>query len=348
MTTTNENPSPPKTTPELPAAIRERLKAQTTAIDTAGQPPRAEITAAPAKRRLYEFLARARRSGTTLAPMAGQMARRVRLRFSPRASAAGSPDSSPNRTRRPQREMAGRVVAAARATGVRIGSTLDAIVTRMPANRTASRTPVDAVPTFDATPPELKDSRPSLFAAGMLATACVTAGLIHLATTFAIPVIGLGSAYATLKPALPANRMVAFPVQTPGRQILPFASPDTLYAICRFDITASPVVVRALLPGVGWSLTLYTPAGDNFYAMPGTVQGPTDVAFMVVPPTDRILTMMPGARREEMKLNQVVAPSREGLAVVRAPIKSAALIEETRRELAASSCKPSELAAPVR
>ena len=82
--------------------------------------------------------------------------------------------------------------------------------------------------------------------------------------------------------------------------------------------------------------------------MPGTVNGPTDVAFMVVPPTDRMLNMMPGARREEMKLNQVVAPTREGLAVVRAPIKSAAMLDETRRELSASSCKTSELAAPVR
>mgnify|MGYP000865281795 FL=1 len=252
MTIAPENQPSPQTTPELPATIRERLKAQTTATASTGQPVRSEAATAPANSRFQEFRARVRRAGATLVPMAGQMARRLRLRPQVRPTDAVSPDQSPQRVTPAKNHVAGRALAAARATSVRIGSTLDAIVTRMPSNRTAPRTR-NTVQTFDATPPDLKEARPSLFAAGMLLTAVVTAGLIHLGTTFAIPLLGAGSAYATLKPALPANRMVAFPVQAPGRQILPFASPDTLYAICRFDIAASPVVVRALLPGIGWS-----------------------------------------------------------------------------------------------
>jgi uncharacterized membrane protein len=168
----------------------------------------------------------------------------------------------------------------------------------------------------------------SLLTIGMLATALVTGAVLHIVTTFAIPALSSSwfrwSAFDRIKPQLDANTMKVWPLDPTGAMPLPFLSPDMRYAFCRYDITSGPVAVSAVLPEAGWSLALYTPSGDNFYAVPGQDGRAVEAVFNIVPASDRLLIPVPGQRRADVDAALVTSGSREGLIVIRGPNKGAA------------------------
>ncbi len=168
----------------------------------------------------------------------------------------------------------------------------------------------------------------TLLTIGMLGTALVTGAVLHIVTTFAIPALSSSwfrwSAFDRIKAQLETNAMKIWPLDPTGAMPLPFLSPDMRYAFCRFDITSGPVTVSATLPEAGWSLALYTPSGDNFYAVPGQDGRIVETVFNIIPASDRLLIPVPGQRRADVDAAQVTSGSREGLVVVRGPNKGAA------------------------
>jgi uncharacterized membrane protein len=176
----------------------------------------------------------------------------------------------------------------------------------------------------------------------MLATALVTGAVLHIVTTFAIPLINAGSAFDRIKFQLDVNAMKILQPDVTGAMPLPFLSPDMRYAFCRYDITSGPVAVSAVLPEAGWSLALYTPQGDNFYAVPGQDGRAVDVVFNISPASDRLLIPVPGQRRADVDAAQVTSPTREGLVVIRAPNKGAASVPMTEAALRRAACRAVE------
>lgn len=168
------------------------------------------------------------------------------------------------------------------------------------------------------------------FAAGIL-----LAGIVHICATFAVPVFGSGHAYRQLSAVLPLNRMTVLPAPAPGRQILPYLPPDTVYAMCRYELTGGPVSVTAAVSGPGWVLSLHTPVGDNFYVLPGQQMRREEVSFLLVPST----TGAAQANRYAGPADtQVASPTAEGLIVLRAPVTGTARLAETEAALRRSSC----------
>jgi uncharacterized membrane protein len=159
-------------------------------------------------------------------------------------------------------------------------------------------------------------------------------GIIHICATFAAPVVATGNAFQQLRTILPLNRMVVLPAPAWGKQILPYLQPDMLYAMCRYELTGGPVSVTAAVAGRGWVLSLHTPEGDNFYALPGQQLRGGEVSFLLVPSGDP--THAP--RHASAADTQVASPSPEGLIVVRAPITGLAWVAETDAVLRRSSC----------
>src|SRR5689334_11715976 len=101
-----------------------------------------------------------------------------------------------------------------------------------------------------------------------LAAAVLLAGIIHICATLAVPMLGASTAFAKLRQALPVNQMVILAPPAPGKEALPFLTPDALYAICRYDLSRDSLLITATLAHLGWALSLHTPQGDNFYVMP--------------------------------------------------------------------------------
>jgi uncharacterized membrane protein len=243
-------------------------------------------------------------------------------------------------------ELRGDLIDRGRRASVSVGTALDTIVRQMPASRRTAATVAKDVDAHD-TDAGLRTvavqravKQPSVFEPGHILTALLTAGIVHIATTFAITALGTGSAYRTLRGVLPANELVVLPAQAPGAQALPFLLPDMLYAFCRFDLASGPIEISARLPEAGWSLALYTRTGDNFYATPGQKAAPVTSQFVLAPASDRLINLTPGVRKNDVDLSQVTSPDTEGLLVIRAPLKGVAFEDAVKAELKQAKCAP--------
>lgn len=165
----------------------------------------------------------------------------------------------------------------------------------------------------------------------------VAGGIVHIAIVFSTPFTAPGSAYQRLRDILPVNRVHVIQPQVSANQVLPFVQPDALYAMCRFDLAVDSLRVVATLPEPGWTLSLHSMQGDNFYAMAGQ-QKRTDVTFVVVPGGERGLDVGSAPRRLGGVDLQVMSPTLEGVVVVRAPLKGLAYRQETEALLSRTAC----------
>lgn len=173
-----------------------------------------------------------------------------------------------------------------------------------------------------------------------LAAALLVGGIVHISATLALPVIGPNGAFERVRDVLPANRMVLLPAPVPGKQLLPFMMPDALYAMCRFDVRQGPLNVTAALTEPGWSLSLHTPQGDNFYVMPAQQSRRSEVSLVLVSGADRAGDT--AATRRGIVDGQIAAPTNEGLVVVRAPLKGLAWRAEAEAALRRANCQPAK------
>jgi uncharacterized membrane protein len=331
----SDSPQDPAAPPQLPAAVRDKLRqeAERTVPAAVAKVPlaaRLRLAGAAAQARLANGQASLRASA--LPP---QIAERLK------AGAAARPAWLSLRKVQVSPEVRGEIIDRGRRAGVSIGTALDSIVRQMPASRRPAATvPVDPEADIATVAVQRAVKRPSIFDPGHILTALLTAGIVHIATTFSITALGTGSAYKTLRGVLPVNELVVMPAQTPGAQVLPFLAPDMLYAFCRFDLARGPIEISALLPEAGWSLALYTRHGDNFYATPGQVTKPITANFVLAPATDRLINLTPGVRKNDVDASQVTSPDQEGLLVIRAPLKGVAFVATAQTELKRSKCAP--------
>jgi uncharacterized membrane protein len=173
-----------------------------------------------------------------------------------------------------------------------------------------------------------------------VAGALLLGGIIHILATMAVPIVSSGHAFARLQDSLPLNQMVLLPPPAPGKQPLPFLPPDALYAMCRYDISVDLVLVTAPMAQAGWTLSLHTPQGDNFYVMPAQESRRGTVSLTLVPSAERLGEFATTPRRISAQETQVASPSWQGLVVVRAPLKGLAWRAETEAALRRASCTP--------
>ena len=167
------------------------------------------------------------------------------------------------------------------------------------------------------------------------AAALLLGGIVHISATFIAALSSSGQAYRQLAEKLPANTMTVLPLQTPGRQILPFLPPDMLYAMCRYDLSGGSVEVSASVLDAGWALSLHTPDGRNLYVLPGQPGRRIDVSFVIVPTGP---DAPPPSRRDSAADTQIASPSIEGVVILRAPIRGLVWMSETEAALQTARC----------
>ncbi len=180
----------------------------------------------------------------------------------------------------------------------------------------------------------------SWFDAGLIrAIVCglVAAGIVHIGATLATPYMVGPSPYLRISEHLPVNNLIVTGTPTPSSQLIPYQEADMLFAVCSYDASRAPVAVRAVLPGSGWTLSLYNPAGDNFYVLPGRDQRLTEINALLAIASDE--TVMPvDARPGTPRPTIVRLAEPSGLLVIRGPLRGEAFRAETEAVLARASC----------
>jgi len=171
--------------------------------------------------------------------------------------------------------------------------------------------------------------------------ALLLAGILHVSVTLTVPLLGPGRAYQKLRELLPLNTMVVVAPAQPGKQLLPFLLPDAYYGICRYSLASEPITVSTPLADLGWTLSLHTPHGDNFYVMPGQ-QKSMDISLVIVPGAEKSGELIPAAGRRPVAAaeDQIASPTEEGLIVIRAPLKGLSWKVETEAVLSRAKCSP--------
>jgi len=172
-----------------------------------------------------------------------------------------------------------------------------------------------------------------------LLTAIVLGIVVHILVVLLLPEISQSSAYRQLAQRLPVNKLQILPRVTPDNQLLPYMSPDMLYAACRFDLSAGPVAVSANVIDKSWMLALYSVDGANVSTISGATLQSGRVSFVRVPDGDRLYSGLLGGRDTEIaKSTKVKFPSKIGLLIISVPQQGTAYAANNDAALRQANC----------
>ena len=155
-----------------------------------------------------------------------------------------------------------------------------------------------------------------------------------------MPFLSASTAFATLRDTLPANRMVLLPPPAPGKQPLPFLTPDSLYAMCRFDVSVDSLAVTAAVAHPGWTLSMHTPAGRQLLRHAGPAAAPRRGLPDGGAGAHHLSEFASTPRRISATDLQIPTPTNEGLVIVRAPLKGLAWRAEAEALLKPGNLQP--------
>jgi uncharacterized membrane protein len=176
----------------------------------------------------------------------------------------------------------------------------------------------------------------------LLLSALTAAAIIHIWTTLATVHRGEATGYRQLASKLAVNRISYLPEVTPQNQRIAFMMPDNRYAICRFDATAAPMIVRAALPGPGWSLSVHAPNGDNVLFVPGTNDRVTNISIVIKPSGQLFEAKTIGSLPTAGKTPEISLTQDEGLVIYRAPVPALAKRRLVDEQLNSFQCFPQQ------
>lgn len=173
-----------------------------------------------------------------------------------------------------------------------------------------------------------------------IALGLVLAGLIHIVAVLLLPMVAPRNAYARLIGLGPVNTVIQLPAAEPGRQVMPMMAPDVRYALCRYDLSAGPMRVKAPISDDLWMIALYTPEGSNFYAVAGGDLKRDEINLIIATGDQTVAEAGVDAPEGAAQVLVVNSPVAEGVALIRAPLKGPSGAARAERALQHASCGP--------
>ena len=172
----------------------------------------------------------------------------------------------------------------------------------------------------------------------ILLVALLTGGIVHITSTLAIPYMGTVTAFDRVSAGQPLNAMRVLAPATPGSELLAYNDPAHQLAVCAYDLQDGLLTVTATLPDPGWSLSIYTPHGDNFYAVAGAGLRQPEVTLVLEPSRATLLNLFGIGTAPNFDASRIQAPESRGIVIVRAPRHGQAFDERTAALLARARC----------
>lgn len=171
------------------------------------------------------------------------------------------------------------------------------------------------------------------------------AGIVHLASVFAMPQVAPHDAFTRLSALAQPNRTVALPQPLPGHDLAPFQDPAMAQAVCMFDLTRGSVRLRAKLESDALvTLSFRSRTGRVFYAMTdrAATKGTIDI-HLLTPPQLQAVQADDDEDNPPQEL-RLVAPELKGFVLIDALVRYPS--ERPAAEARASSvnCAPEDVA----
>lgn len=172
-----------------------------------------------------------------------------------------------------------------------------------------------------------------------LAVLLVLAGMVHLVSILAMPLLAQNTAFQRLSRLAQPNQMTLLPDATPQTMTLPMTDPAFVTAVCLYDLRDRPLRLRVPASEDYTSVSFYTARGVAFYALNDQAAGRV-IELDLLSPAQR------AALPEDEEITAadrlvVESPSERGIALIRAYARFPDLRPQIRRQLEAASCAPS-------
>ena len=162
-------------------------------------------------------------------------------------------------------------------------------------------------------------------------------GVVHLATVIILPRTATQDAYARLTPVAPVNTVVALPIPSPDKAIIPFMDPAFASAVCRYDLSEGPLKLTVPVSPAYTSVSFYTRYDVAYYAINDRAAGRRVIE----------LDLMTAAQHEQVPEDEEVtaadrliveSPTPTGLIAIRAMAPEPGLMPVAQSAVAASRC----------
>lgn len=168
-------------------------------------------------------------------------------------------------------------------------------------------------------------------------------GIVHLGIVLYLPNTATQDAYARIAAVSPVNAVVPLPAPAAGKSIVPFMDPAFAAAVCRYDLSAGPIKLRAPVSPAYTSVSFHTDKGIAYYAINDRAAGRRVIE----------LELMTKDQREELPDDEEIAaadrlivesPSNRGLIIVRALVPEPGTAPAAVAALAAARCETKQVA----
>jgi len=162
-------------------------------------------------------------------------------------------------------------------------------------------------------------------------------GVVHLATVIILPRTATQDAYARLTPIAPVNTVVALPLPSPEKAIMPFMDPAFASAVCRYDLSEGPIKLTVPVSPAYTSVSFYTRHDVAYYAINDRAAGRRIIE----------LDLMTAAQHEQVPEDEeitaadrliVESPTLTGVIAIRAMAPEPGLMPVAQGAVAASRC----------
>ena len=151
-----------------------------------------------------------------------------------------------------------------------------------------------------------------------IAGALILAGLVHMASIFAMPRLATLDAFARISALAPPHSVMLLPPTT-AQAGAPFDDPALAQGVCRYDLSQGPVRLRATLaPDALTLFSFHARHGQIFYSMTdrSATRGKLDVLLLTRQQLDVVEANDP---EDELPQNlRIIAPTLEGFLLFRA------------------------------
>jgi uncharacterized membrane protein len=162
-------------------------------------------------------------------------------------------------------------------------------------------------------------------------------GIVHLATIFILPMTATQDAYSRLAPLAPVNTMVALPLPTPEKALMPFTDPAFASAVCRYDLSQGPIKLTVPVSLAYTSVSFYARRDIAYYAINDRAAGGRAIEL------DLMTADQHNAMPEDENVTAadrliVESPSTTGLIAIRALAPAPDLMPMAQGTITAARC----------
>lgn len=164
----------------------------------------------------------------------------------------------------------------------------------------------------------------------------IGAAIVHIAVLLLIPHYSDKNAWAKLERLGEAYQFHQLNSDT---KVLSNPDPLIQQAVCRFDLSDGPLKLAAQKSAPFWSLSIYTPSGDNLYSINDTISNDRALDLIIANPLG-VAALRSDGTFDESETSMVSLPMKKGAVILRVFVPDASWQSIAQSFFADASCAP--------